>query len=219
MDDGARNIKESIKLTELLFAQGVTGAVCTPHYIPYEMDIDEFTTKRNQSVSLLKGLNFTLIPASETFLHDILFLNKTLDPLTIENTPYLLLELPFLKKWDKSLYENIEKLMALYNIIPIIAHIERYPGAKKDNIKRLKEIGCVMQLNSSSLLYKKTQKRALYLIKKGLIDVLGSDCHNLETRPPRIKPALEIISNRLGEQYCDKFKNNSAIILKGIDIR
>ena len=129
------------------------------------------------------------------------------------------MELPFNKKWESNIYETIEKLMVHFNIIPIIAHIERYPAAKKSSIKRLKELGCVMQLNTSSLLSKKLKKRSLSLIGMGLIDVLGSDCHKVEHRPPQIKAAVEYISNELGKSYTDKLIEQSERLIKGIDIR
>jgi len=219
MDDGARNIRESIRLTELLYDQGMAGAVCTPHYYPYLSDIKDFAKRRSKAIKLMKDSKIQLYFASETCLHEYLFHNRDLGPLTVENTAYLLLELPYARKWDSNIYETVERLMNHYNIIPIIAHIERYPSAKRKNIKRLKELGCVMQLNASSLLDKKTKRRALSLIRTGLIDVLGSDCHNLTSRPPRIKHALEYINKQLGQSYCDRLIRQSVMIINGTDIR
>jgi len=219
IDDGAKNIDESLKLIELLHEQGVAGAVCTPHYYPYLMDINEFVNRRKEALNLIFESKIQLYSASETYLHEYLFHNSNLDFLTVENTDYLLLELPYIKKWDKNIFETIERLTIHFCIIPIIAHIERYPAAGKRDIKRLKEIGCIMQLNVSSLLDKRIKRRALSLIRTGLIDVLGSDCHDIKTRPPRIKTALDVIGSKIGNQYCDRLIRNSSMIVKGIDIR
>jgi len=219
MDDGARDIEEGIKITELLFNQGISGAVCTPHYYPFLTDIKDFESRRKKAMEHMNKVRIPLFAASETYFHEYLFLNDNLEPLKIHNTDYLLLEMPFKRKWDKYIYEDLEKLNIHFNLIPIIAHIERYPAVKKRDIKRLKELGCVMQLNTSSLLNKKVKKRALSLIRTGLIDVLGSDCHNLTDRPPRIKTAMEIINKKLGKSYCEKLIKNSALIIEGKDIR
>lgn len=219
IDDGARDIDEGIKLADSLYDQGVAVAVCTPHFYPYRMSIDDFANIRDMAMNSMKNVKIKLIPASETYVHEYLFNYNNIDTLTIGNTNYLLLELPFGKKWSSNIFENIERIMNHYNIIPIIAHIEIYPAAKKKDIIKLKELGCVMQLNTSSLLNRKLKRKAIRLIKAGFIDVLGSDCHNLKERSPQIKVALKLIKKKLGSNYIDNLIKKSEMIIEGIDIR
>lgn len=219
IDDGARDREESLLLIDNLYDQGIDAVVCTPHYYPFETALDDFVYKREKAMGYMGKVKTKLIPASETYLHEYLFNYNSLTPLTVGNTKYLLLELPFNKKWDDGIYEAIEKLIIYFNIIPIIAHIERYPAAKKRNIKRLKGLGCIMQLNTSSLLDKKLRRRTLSLIKSGMIDVLGSDCHNMDKRPPKYSEAVEYIRKKLGSQYMDKFIKHAEMIIEGLDIR
>ena len=135
IDDGASDISEALIMTKLLKEEGIKGAVCTPHYDPTSMSLNDFTSLRAKSLNLLKETCIPLIPASETYLHEYLFYNCNLDPLTIENTNYLLIELPFTKKWGNDIYKSLEKLMIYFDVIPIIAHIERYPAASKKKYK------------------------------------------------------------------------------------
>lgn len=218
IDDGASNIQEAVKMTNLLLQQGVDGAVCTPHYYPTQMSIEDFTNRRNKAMGLMKEAKIPLILASETYLHECLLYFSSLEPLKIDNTNYLLLELPFERRRKKSMFSTLESLINRFDIIPIIAHIERYPAIKEKYIKRIKNLGCVIQLNTPSLLDKSLKRKALAYMEKGLIDVLGSDCHNLKHRPPLVQTPLGEIRKQLGDSYCDKLIIQSEKIVQGINI-
>jgi protein-tyrosine phosphatase len=217
MDDGARSIEEAIKMTELLWQQGVRGAVCTPHFDPSQIALDEFINRRTIAMSLMKEAKIPLFPASEIYLHEFLFYYNSLEAVTINNTRYLLLELPFDKKWNNKIYEMIGNLILHFDIIPIIAHIERYPAIRRKHIERLRDIGCLMQLNTSSVLDKKLKRKALNYIGSGLIDVLGSDCHNLSHRPPQIIKPIEEIRKYIGKERCDLLIRQSDRLIEGLD--
>jgi protein-tyrosine phosphatase len=166
----------------------------------------------------------TLIAGSETMLHDYLFHYSDLSELCIENTRYLLLELPYTKKWDSKIYNKIRNLIIYYDILPIIAHIERYPAVirSKKNIIKLIKTGCVIQANTDSIKGKKQKKQKKQLfryIKKGYIDVLGSDCHNMAYRPPIISDAFEIIIQKFGDRFLDRLIYNADCIINGITLR
>ena len=55
-------------------------------------------------------------------------------------------------------------------------------------------------------------------LKKGYIDVIGSDCHNLGLRPPCLQEALEFIRSKLGNEYYETLDTNSRYIVKGVEI-
>ena len=51
------------------------------------------------------------------------------------------------------------------------------------------------------------------LLKKGMIDVLASDSHNLTTRVPNLRQAYDIIGeDRDGEALISKLDHNGRII-------
>jgi len=220
VDDGAANRDEALTLIEALKREGVKTAVCTPHFDPSRTSLQDFIMHRNRAFQELSTACIRLVAASETLLHDYLFHYADLSPLCIENTEYLLLEMPFLRKWDDSVYTMLSNLISDYNVIPIIAHIERYPAAKGRAIPgRLKAIGCLLQLNTSSLLDAGCRKRAIRLIKKGYIDLLGSDCHDKAVRPPVIIKALQLIEEQAGRDYIRQLEENGLKVLINIDIR
>ncbi|MDU6264249.1 MAG: CpsB/CapC family capsule biosynthesis tyrosine phosphatase [Anaerocolumna aminovalerica] len=216
IDDGARSITEAVEMTKSLLDQNINKAVCTPHFNPMQVSLQEFINKRTAAMSLMNEAKVALISGSETMLHTYLFHYPDLSELCIGNTKYLLIELPYSKKKD-GIYETIEKLISFYNTIPVIAHIERYDLAYR-NIKKLREMGCVIQLNTTSLIEKKRRNQAVRYLKDGLIDVLGSDCHNMSNRPPVITQALDIITQEIGNNCCSNLKYKGECIVNGIEI-
>ena len=221
LDDGAVDREEALKMTEALHEQNITAAVCTPHFDPSQIGLEKFIEKRTYALTQMRTSKLRLIPASETVLHEYLFHYPDLSKLCIENTKYLLLELPFQKKWDAELFETLNSLITYYDLIPIIAHIERYPAVKKQKkmIKRLMEAGCIIQLNTSSILEKRTRKKAFNYMEKGYIDVLGSDCHDMQKRPPVMNMAVNQIKQKFGFGYCEKLEYNAECIINGIELR
>jgi hypothetical protein len=221
VDDGAADKEEAMALIAALMKEGVKTAVCTPHFDPGQCSIQDFVRSRGKAMQELKDAAIRLVAASETGLHDYLFHYSDLEPICIEKTKYLLLELPFYGKWNDRLYSMIDNLISYYDIIPIIAHIERYPAAKKAErcIRRLKDTGCLIQLNTSSLLNARNQKRALKYIKKGYVDLLGSDCHDCIRRPPAMMSAVRLIEAVLGKECCRRLEDNAINVLNNIDIR
>ena len=49
-------------------------------------------------------------------------------------------------------------------------------------------------------LKKKTAAMATKMAKAGQIHLLGSDCHNLDTRKPNLGPALQVLHSRAGAE-------------------
>lgn len=217
LDDGAASYEEALQLVGLLQKQGVDTAVCTPHYDPSQGTISEFDKNRAASLASINALGIRLIPGSETLLHHYLFYYTDLSQLCVQHTKYLLLELPDQRSWKKEILWYLERLTNHYGVIPIIAHIERYRPVRRKSrwIKRLRDLGCIIQCNAEFIIQKKTRRRAFRYLKKGYIDVLASDCHNVKQRPPRIAEAYEIVRSRFGEELCQHLGDHSRQIVDG----
>lgn len=215
IDDGAGSVEEAMELIQLLSEQKILIAVCTPHFEPSMTSLSDFLKERQAAMELLSDVKIRLIAGSETSLHDYLFHYPDLSELCIADTRYLLLEMPFTKHWNSKVYEQLNTLINYYNIIPIIAHIERYPAIKRKErmVRRLIELGCVLQLNTSSLLNKRTRHRAIRYLKRGYINVLGSDCHNTKERRPRISVPLDLITTKIGTNVVDALICNAENII------
>jgi len=94
---------------------------------------------------------------------------------------YLLVETPYLHR-PLNLESYIFTLRAV-GYIPVLAHPERYHYLfdKPAEYERLKELGCLFQVNLLSLMgyYGKLEKEAAtWLLESGLVDLLGTDLHH-----------------------------------------
>jgi protein-tyrosine phosphatase len=216
IDDGASSVEEAMEMTRLLSEQKVQIAVCTPHFIPSQTALSDFLAARQYAMTRMNRSEIRMIAGSETMLHEYLFHYPDISELCIADTRYLLLEMPFTKHWDNKVFEQMDKLINYYNIIPIIAHIERYPSVRRNDkpILKLIELGCVLQLNTASLLDQRSSHRAIRYLKRGYISVLGSDCHNTNERQPRITTALDVIHLKVGDSTVSKLIKHAEFIIK-----
>ena len=69
-----------------------------------------------------------------------------------------------------------------------------------------------MQSNVSTLLHKSTERFVRRMIKKGYIDILASDTHNINTRTPKWKNALRTLDIK----QIEKIKNNTLMLFSDI---
>jgi protein-tyrosine phosphatase len=57
-----------------------------------------------------------------------------------------------------------------------------------------------MQSNADCFLPFFAGRKALRLLREDRIHLLGTDCHNMTSRPPQMDEALRVIRRRLGEE-------------------
>ena len=55
IDDGSRNVEESISLLNSQMAQGVKVAIATPHFYANDESVESFVDKRSKAFELLKA--------------------------------------------------------------------------------------------------------------------------------------------------------------------
>ncbi len=192
IDDGAENLETSIAMLEIMKSIGIKSVVCTPHFDYTNISPDEFFAMREERMSKLapiaKNYGITIFSGCELRLTPRVLNLDSVEMFCIENTRYVLVEMPFSNDWEKSCIDVLTNFMDYFNVTPIIAHVERYPAVIR-NIRaaeKLVELGAILQLDASSLFEKLYMKTAKKLIKKELISVVSSDCHNTHSRSPEI---------------------------------
>ena len=218
IDDGAKNVEESLNMLVDSYEQGIALCVCTPHIGVYdENSIDVFLEKRKQSADSLcnavgeKGVNVPeCILGAEVYLFYDISCIENVDKLCIGQTNYMLIELST-KKYNPNYSEWLYSL-SLKDIIPIIAHIERYPYIN-ELIRDLRDIEVVYQINAQTLLKRKWIKNLIKMSKMGLSVVSSSDMHNMMLRRNRMKDAYDKLSAKNPELAKEVFIDNSRKIL------
>ncbi len=222
VDDGAKDMEESIKLLEMMKNDGITCVLATPHFYPQDTNIEDFLSEVSSAYkSLISEKENKDLPnvylGCEMLYFDGLGNSTSLGQLCLNGSNFLLLELTDYCINDR-LLNNLTTLIKQTGIMPIIAHIERYCKAK--NYKKLLTFvldnRIPVQLNASSFfipLFKRPLKK---LLKSNAIVVLGTDAHSCDQRPPRLYDAMELIEKKYGSECKDKLIKNSSLFYKRI---
>ena len=222
IDDGSQNIETSLEMISRLQQQGAEKIVLTPHYYSNEISLDDFLRKRDKAFNLLARElppgSPELIPAAEVYISQYLFNNESLKDICIGDTGYALIEHPFSSSFGSDVYDRLMNLYCDYKIKPILAHIERYHSLMSDKYKldEYIEMGCLTQVNISSFAEgpRSTRKKLFKLLEAGKINLIGSDCHNLDSRAPEYGPGIEAIIKKCGEHAVDRLVGNAQNLLK-----
>ena len=183
IDDGAKNVEESIELINNMKEMGFSKIIGTPHtYMGLYNNTN--TTIKNSYNSIVNHFdNNTIIEyASEYFLDDSIIEKSEKKTLLCLKDNYVLVETSFLSP-VKNIFDIIFKLK-LNDYIPIIAHPERYKYWKtKREFEKLKRMGCKFQINLFSTIgYYGVEivKMSDFLLRNNFVDYVGSDIHKLK---------------------------------------
>ena len=221
IDDGSRSVEESIALIDRLSRQNVSEVFATPHFYPLRNTPSRFFARREASYQKLcaalekrDDLNVNIRLGAEVAYFSGISRTDVLFDMRIENTEFLLVEMPE-SKWSEHTVGEIVDIAASKDITPVIAHIERcMKFQSNDVLEKILSEGVLFQANASFFVKLFTRKKALGMLKDKKIAFLGSDCHNLHTRPPIIGDAMKIIEKRLGkdvETYMQNLKERFTI--------
>ena len=187
IDDGAQTIEESLDLLRQMQEFGYKKIITTPHVMEdYYKNTPEIILDGLEKVKKAieeNGLNIEIEASAEYNLdsgfEEIIKENKLLT--FGGDKKYVLFELSFYNE-PKRLKEVIWEL-STSGYQPILAHVERYPywHKKWDKIEDIVNRDVKLQVNIGSftgvygLEVKNTAQR---LVDEGLVDLIGSDCHN-----------------------------------------
>lgn len=202
IDDGSRDTAESIQLLTALKKQGVDTVAATPHFYANHHSPERFLQNRAQAYANLKnhdlsGLPKILLGAEVQYFDGISHVEQLVD-LRIENSKLLLVEMPF-EPWSRRVINEILTLNEREDYTVLLAHIERYlPFQKKVLWQQLLEDGVKFQVNANFFLRWQTKQKAVSMLQKGMIHFIGSDCHNMSSRPPQLGDAMAYIEKKCG---------------------
>lgn len=205
MDDGSRHVAESLSLIQMQASQGVSTVIATPHFYANDESVESFLDRREQALALLRAELPAASPeirlGAEVRYYQGISRMADLKALRIEDSRLLLLEMP-VAAWTEYVVRELIELSGKSGIHLVLAHVERYLRLQPRSVwERLCESGILMQVNASFFTSFVSKRRALALLKKGNIHFVGSDCHNMTSRPPQIGRAFECIRKTFGDDY------------------
>jgi protein-tyrosine phosphatase len=228
IDDGSRNTQMSMEMLEKSASYGIDTMVATPHFYIRHNVPDRFLKNRSAAYDKVmeacekhKGINpDVVLPdiklGAEVYYFQGISKYEELRRLTINNTDYLLLEMPF-DRWNTKVLSDVEAIIDDLKLKPIIAHIERYVDANKGTsyIRDLLTLEVIIQSNGEFFNGFFSRRRAVEYLNKGIIQLLGSDCHNMDRRAPNLDKTYEIIKKKCGEEVLEKMDKLGRSILGG----
>ena len=211
VDDGSASVEESVALLQMEADQGIRRVIATPHFYPQTDSPERFLARRHAAESRLKeamaeqgNLPEIICGAEVYFFHGISDCDA-LPELTIGKNRYVLVEMPMMP-WTQKMYAELEEIHAKRRITPIIAHVDRYLGMFNDHgiPKRLQDLPVLVQANASFFLRSGSRGKALRMLKRDQVHLLGSDCHSVKSRPPKLDEALKIIEKNLPNNILER---------------
>lgn len=187
VDDGAKDLEETLAMFENAYTSGVTDIILTPHYIKgtkYEINNEQKEKITNILREALRrtDMDINIYYGNEVYIdNDLVEMIKDKKVATLANSRYVLVELP-VNSMDNNA-GNVFFNLRSNGYIPIIAHPERYVYFQKhpEKVMDYIKLGCLLQGDYMSLLGKygkKAEKTLKILLKNGVIKFLSSDIHH-----------------------------------------
>jgi protein-tyrosine phosphatase len=212
LDDGVKTVEEATEVIQRLMSMGFSRFITTPHINEVYMNTPDLIAGALRQLKhhlAASGINVGIEAAAEYYLNENVM--KALDekqPLLTFGKDHLLFETNFLSE-PLFLKDFIFKAIT-QGYRPLLAHPERYVYLTIEKAEEYRTRGALFQVNLLSLagFYSRpVQKMAELLIEKGMVDFLGSDCHNLihanalqtlfSSRPFRKVLDLDLLNKRL----------------------
>ena len=207
MDDGSKNTEESLAMLDSLKYQGVKRVVATPHFNANDNSVDKFLERRQRSFDKLKavldGEYPEIVLGAEVRYYEGISKLERLDDLCIQGSRLLLVEMPS-GHWTEYALNELMNLSSQGRHTLVLAHIERYMNYQSaDVFEKLLANDVLMQVNADFVTGFFTKQKAIKLFKNERIHFIGSDCHNMTTRPPEIAKAYELIGRKIGKDFVE----------------
>jgi protein-tyrosine phosphatase len=187
IDDGAPTMDHTIGMIRKFQELGYKKLIITPHVMlgVYENTTELLRESFNRVQQELKTLEIDIeleISAEYFFDETLMDRIKSKDLLPFHGN-HILFECSF--RNPPHLLEELVFSLISAGYQPVIAHFERYPyyHGSLEKAQDLVNRGCLIQVNLNSFTGHygpEVKKQAIQLLRAGLIDIAGSDCHRIE---------------------------------------
>ena len=223
IDDGSKDIEMTINMLKKAELSGTTDIIATPHFMRgrFEVEYNEVLKKVDELRELSRKNNIDInIYAGQEVYYSKNILEYYNDKLigTINNTKYMLIELPIVE-FNIDEVINVIYELQIRGITPIIAHPERYKQfiKKPSMINTLAKEGMLFQLNAGSItgsFGKEVKKTANKYLENNIYSFMGSDAHRDRGRDTNIKEALNILERSQRKEFI----NNGRLMLENEEV-
>lgn len=218
VDDGSRDIEESLAMLRMSAEQGVCDVFCTSHNGYSQEDGERYRASLEALRAAARAADIPIclhegceVLCAGEYIEDILFGLDSGAFATLGGTRYVLTEL----------YPDTRPSEALLVIgrlresgyLPIIAHMERNYNLTGAMVGALIAAGALVQVNAQSFVEERDaqmRERARQLLRNGYIHFLGSDAHRADRRSPKLTSGVQYVLDHAEEAYAMKILRGNA---------
>lgn len=213
VDDGARDMYDTLEMLRMSAECGVEKIVATPHcnipgvfrnYFAPEY-VECLTHLRN--VVKREGIPIEVLPGMEAFatddLPELIVQGKVMP---LNQSRYILMEFDFAEEADFA--DDVLRRVREVGAKPVIAHPERYGFVQEhpEIVLDWRRKGYLIQINKGSFLGRfgrMAERTAYMLLEHNLVSVVASDAHSPYQRTPYVLDAYEVLKRAYPERYLD----------------
>ncbi len=216
-DDGAKTAEDMLEMVKISYDEGTRLLCLTPHFFPAFFgdnhkkseeafgELAEYCKEHYPDLELVFGNELG-------YRHDSISWLQSGLCRPLGDTNYILVEFNVTDS-ENQITEGIYRLQNA-GYIPIIAHAERYKKLSVERMQSLRTNGVLIQMNTESVQKVNSLfdgKKIKTMIKKGCVDFVASDSHDLTIRPPKLKDSYGIFALKYGEEYAKRVYCENAI--------
>ena len=221
VDDGPKNLDESLEMVRIYIKAGYHRVVATPHQLPgttWMLSVEGIRNKLAELNQAIKneGIELDVLPGMEIAFDPLIpdLLEKG-QLLTLGKSSYVLIETPFQQLplgWEQVVFEILSK-----GYFILLAHPERCAqlAARPQLVDRLIESGVYLQVNWDSFLGyhgRAALRMAHYLSESGYIHCLATDSHNPQERhAAHVKLAASKIQKLIGRENLQRIASENPL--------
>lgn len=209
LDDGAKTLNDALSMCRIAVEDGITDIIATPHtmngtYLNGEEAILEKVKELNSALKQNK-INIKVYPGSDVRIYPRVISDIEEDKvLTLNNNKrYVLLEMPFQTIPIMAL--DILSQLADSGVTPVVSHPERNEQVLRQfeilaEMKRRKALLQVTAMSLTGEFGEEIKDLCIKMLKEGLVDIIASDAHSPDKRPPVLSAAVSAASEIVGTE-------------------
>ena len=212
LDDGADTPATTLAMARLAAEQGITHIVATSHastHWTFQPEVVAARTAELRTVLAAENIPLTLGTGCDFHLSYDNLADAKMNPhkYTINNGDYLLVELP-----DYGLPLNLAETfyeLQILGVTPILTHPERNLTLQADPNRMIEWLrgGMLIQVTAASIagsFGKSSEKASMRLLADNWVHFIATDAHNMNSRPPLVREAWEIVERKCGAEAAER---------------
>lgn len=225
IDDGSRNWDMTMQMLQVSWESGVRTVIATPHYLPWRdpvpaQKIRGLCEEAMERAGKELGIGIRILPGAELYYYNGIIEDlREGRALTLAGTRTVLVEFSEKVPWSELHAGLVQLRRSGYR--PVLAHAERFGCLRKNgHFEEILEEGVYIQSNIQEVetgLFNDLGRWVRKQYRERTIHFIGSDMHNLSSRPPISRAQLAWFEKKVDDGYRRELfaENIRALLAKG----